>query len=235
MEMDPEVHAELSRISTGTITTILFKHGLRSIWMDGPRHLFGTKSRLVGPAFTMRFVAGREDLTTSAAWSSPKSTRACIEQMPEGCVVVADAGANSKAGIVGDILCARMQARGVQGLLVDGAVRDAIGIRSLDFDIWANGISSPPAVSSLHFVGWQEPISCGGVAIIPDDIIVADEDGAVVIPKDVVGHVLKDGVEQENLESWILEEVRSGNALSGLYPINDENRQRYERAVGKSR
>ncbi len=228
MTLDSKVREQLSQISTGTITTILFKHGLRNVWMRGPRHQFGKGQRAVGPAFTMRFIAYREDLCTPTAWSSPKSTRACVEAMPEGCIAVVESGGCLDAGAAGDILCARMQTRGVQALLTDGAVRDAIGIRSLDFDVWASGIAAPPAVSFMHFVGWQEPISCGAVAVIPGDIIVADDDGAVVIPAALVDEVVKVGVEQERQEAWILGEVQKGGALAGLYPMSEETRNRYE-------
>jgi regulator of RNase E activity RraA len=228
MTFDSLVRKHLSKISTGTITTILFKHGIRNIWLRGPRHEFGPGQRAVGPAFTLRFIAYREDLCTPDAWNSPTSTRACVEAMPPGCIAVVEAGSCVDAGNVGDILCARMQARGVQALVTDGAVRDATGIRSLDFDIWASGIAAPPAVSSLHFVGWQQPISCGGVAVMPDDVIVADDDGAVVIPVALVDEVLQRGVEQERQEAWILQEVQRGGALQGLYPMSDATRERYE-------
>ncbi|MGF6534063.1 regulator of RNase E activity RraA [Paraburkholderia sp. GAS206C] len=228
MTFDSNAREQLQQISTGTITTILFKHGLRNVWTRGPRHQFGKAPRVAGPAFTMRFIAYREDLCTPSAWSSPKSTRACVEAMPDGSIAVVEAGGRLDAGAAGDILCARMQARGVQALLTDGAVRDAVGIRSLDFDVWAAGIAAPPAVSFMHFVGWQEPVTCGGVAVLPDDIIVADDDGAVVIPAALVDEVVRVGVEQERQEAWILGEVQKGGALAGLYPMSEETRRRYE-------
>lgn len=228
MTLDSQSREQLKQISTGTITTILFKRGLRNVWIRGPQHLFGKGQRAVGPAFTMRFIAWREDLCTPNAWSSPRSTRACVEAMPDGCIAVVESGGRLDAGAAGDILCARMQTRGVQALLTDGAVRDAVGIRSLDFDIWASGLASPPAVSFMHFVGWQEPITCGGVAILPDDIIVADDDGAVVIPAAFVDEVVNAGVEQERQEAWILAEVQKGGALAGLYPMSEETRKRYD-------
>ncbi|CAB3752092.1 ribonuclease activity regulator RraA [Paraburkholderia solisilvae] len=228
MTLDHYRRGQLQQISTGTITTILFKQGLRNVWMRGVRHQFGNGVRAVGSAFTMRFIAYREDLCTPAAWSSPKSTRACVEAMPDGSIAVVEAGGCLDAGAVGDILIARMQARGVQALLTDGAVRDAVGIRALDFNVWAAGVAAPPAVSFMHFVGWQEPITCGGVAVLPGDIIVADDDGAVVIPAALVDEVVKVGVEQERQEAWILAEVQKGGALAGLYPMSEETRRRYE-------
>jgi regulator of RNase E activity RraA len=188
-------------------------------------------ARVAGPAFTMRFVAYREDLANPAAWSSPTSTRACVEAMPEGAFVVADALGSTDAGIFGDILCARMKARGVAGLVTDGAVRDIAGIRATGLEVWAAGIAAPPAVAALHFVGWEEPVSCGGVAVLPGDCIVADDDGSVVVPADLVSHVAEEGERQERLEGWTLDEVLGGRALAGLYPLDDDNRRRYDAAM----
>ena len=81
------------------------------------------------------------------------------------------------------------------------------------------------------FVGWQEPIACGGVAVFPDDLVLADGDGAVVIPAALVDEVLAEAVEQERIEARIMEEVGCGVALPGLYPMNAETRVRYESAM----
>jgi regulator of RNase E activity RraA len=225
--LDRAIHDALVRISTATITTLLLKRGLRNVWLRRTRRLTGS-ARVVGPAFTMRFVAFREDLANPASWSSPTSTRACVEAMPAGAVVVADAIGCADAGILGDILCARMKARGVAGLVTDGAVRDIAGIRSTGLEVWAAGIAAPPAVAALHFVGWEEPVSCGGVAVLPGDLIVADDDGAVVIPAALVSQIAEEGEAQERLEAWTLDEVIRGRALAGLYPLDDDNRRRYE-------
>ena len=115
MSLTPEAIATLSRVSTATITTVLLKKGLRNVWMRGSRPLRPGQKRLVGPAFTLRFVPAREDLATPESWSSPISTRTAIEAMPEGCIAVVDAMGITDAGIFGDILCARMVKRGVSG------------------------------------------------------------------------------------------------------------------------
>jgi regulator of RNase E activity RraA len=93
--------------------------------------------------------------------------------------------------------------------------------------VWCQGTAAPPSVAGLTFVGWQEPIACGGVAVFPDDLIVVDSDGAVVIPAAQVDHVVAAGPEQEALEAWIMQEVEGGAALPGLYPPSDETKARY--------
>jgi regulator of RNase E activity RraA len=230
MALDPKVIATLGRITTATITTILLKKGLRNVWMRGTKPIHPGTARLVGPAFTLRFVPAREDLATPASWSNPISTRSAIEAMPAGCIAVVDAMGITDAGIFGDILCARMQKRGVTALVTDGVVRDLAGVRATGLPVWCNGAASPPSVAGLTFVGWGEPVGCGGVAVFPDDVVVVDEDGAVLIPAAFLEHVVADAPEQERFEGWIMEEVDRGAALPGLYPPNAENKARYEKS-----
>ena len=218
----------LTGVTTATLTTILLKKGLRNVWIRGAFPLAPGTSRVVGRAFTVRFIPAREDLATPASWSSPKSTRAAIEDMPEGCIAVVDANGCTDAGFWGDILCARMAKRGVAALVSDGVVRDVAGVLSTGLPVWAAGVAAPPSVAGLTFVDWQQPIGCGGVAVFPDDVIVADQDGAVVIPAAMVEEVTALAVEQERLEGWIMEEINRGVPLPGLYPANAETQARYE-------
>jgi regulator of RNase E activity RraA len=233
MTLDKAVADALRAVSTATITTVLLKKGVRRCWMQGPRPMFHASERTVGRAFTLRFVPAREDLATPESWSSPRSTRAAIEDMPEGCIAVVDAMGVRDAGIFGDILTARMKKRGVAALITDGVVRDGAGVEGTGLPVWCSGVAAPASVSGLTFVGWQEPIGCGGVAVFPDDVIVADGDGAVVIPAALVEEVATAGVEQERLELWIMREVEKGASLPGLYPPNAETKARYEAEKGQ--
>jgi regulator of RNase E activity RraA len=228
MTLDPQVVETLRAVSTASITTILLKKGLRNVWIRGPRPLRPGWPRLVGRAFTLRFIPAREDLATPDSWASPRSTRAAIEAMPEGCITVVDAMGITDAGIFGDILSARMKKRGVTALVTDGVMRDQAGVLATGLPVWCQGAAAPPSVAGLTFVNWQEPIGCGGVAIIPDDVVVLDDDGAIVIPAALLDEVVAVAPEQERLESWIMQEVEKGTALPGLYPPNPETKARYE-------
>jgi regulator of RNase E activity RraA len=226
--MDENLIARFADISTATLTTVLLKKGLRNVWLRGAKPLRTGQNRVVGRAFTLRFVPAREDLATPESWSSPTSTRAAIEAMPAGCVAVVDAMGVDDAGIFGDILCARMAVRGVAGLVTDGVVRDLAGVLSTGLPVWCNGAAAPPSVAGLTFVGWQQPIACGGVAVFPDDVIVVDADGAVVIPAALVEEVAALSAAQEQLEAWIMTQVEAGASLPGLYPPNAENQAKFE-------
>ncbi len=232
MAIDRDVVATLANVTTATLTTLLLKKGLRNVWMRGTRALNPGQARVVGRAFTLRFVPAREDLATPESWSKPISTRAAIEAMPEGCICVADAMGVTDAGIFGDILCARMKKRGVAALVTDGVVRDAAGVRATGLPVWCQGAAAPPSVAGLTFVNWNEPIGCGGVAVFPDDWVVVDDDGAVLIPAALIDDVCAGAPEQERLEAWIMSEVDKGASLPGLYPPDAENKARYERSRG---
>jgi regulator of RNase E activity RraA len=202
----------LSGVTTATLTTVLLKKGLRNVWMRGARPLQPGQPRLVG----------------RASWGAPISTRAAIEAMPEGCIAVVDAMGVTDAGIFGDILCARMRKRGVAALVSDGVVRDLDGVLGTGLPVWCQGTAAPASVAGLTFVAWQQPVGCGGVAVFPNDVIVVDNDGAVLIPQAIVEEVASAAVEQELLEGWIMTQVDAGVPLPGLYPPNAENKARYD-------
>lgn len=235
LPLDPELAHQLSGVTTATLTTVLLKKGLRNVWVRGAMPIKDGQPRRVGRAFTLRFVPAREDLATPASWASPISTRAAIESMPAGCIAVVDAMGITDAGIFGDILCSRMKMRGVAGLVTDGVIRDKSGVLGTDLPVWCAGTAAPPSVAGLTFVDWQQPIGCGGVAVFPNDIIVADADGAVLIPADLADEVVSVAVEQERLEGWIMTQVAAGVPLPGLYPANEENKARYETWVKTGR
>jgi regulator of RNase E activity RraA len=226
--LDPETRSTLGDVSTATITTVLFKKGLRNVWIRSARPVDHGYPRLVGRAFTLRFVPAREDLATPESLASPGSTRGAVEAMPEGCVAVVDAMGISHAGILGDIICERMRRRGVVALVTDGVVRDLEGVRATGLPVWCNGVAAPPSVAGLTFVGWNMPIGCGGVAVFPNDVIVVDGDGAVVIPAAMLGEVVQLAADQEMLDSWVMREVKAGRTLPGLYPPDPPTRAEYE-------
>src|SRR5215470_9630752 len=143
---DAAIFEILRGVTTATLTTILLKKGLRNVWIRGPMPLRPGQERIAGRAFTLRFVPAREDLATPESWASPRSTRAAIEDMPEGVIAVADARGLTEAGIFGDILVARMERRGVKALVTDGSLRDAAGVLSCGLPVWCAGVAAPSSV-----------------------------------------------------------------------------------------
>jgi regulator of RNase E activity RraA len=115
----------------------------------------------------------------------------------------------------------------VAALVSDGVVRDIAGVLETGLPVWCQGTAAPPSVAGLTFVGWQEPIDCGGVAVFPNDVIVVDQDGAVLIPAAMLVEITAAAFEQERQETWIMSQVLAGAALPGLYPPNADNQARY--------
>ena len=219
MASDDVVHfTNLRRISTDSAAGVMLRMGLRNQWIRGPMPLRMDYPRTVGRAFTMRFIPSR-DVIEGAFQKKLPTNRDAVEMMPSGCIAVADARAVRDAATFGDIVVARMAKRGVAGIVTDGAVRDRMGLLNIKLPIWMSGITAPPPAASLMLAAWQEPIGCGGVAVFPDDIIVADADGVVVIPQGVLEEVVARGTEQEHLDQWQMEQIKRGVALSDLAPM----------------
>jgi regulator of RNase E activity RraA len=220
----------LRRASTATLTTQLFKRGLRNAFMQGVRPLGAYAGNLVGPAFTLRNIPAREDLDSVAVFTDPEHPqRKAIELTPPGHVLVIDCRGDARAACAGQILVTRLMKRGVAGLVADGGIRDAGPIGGMaGFPIYCAGPSAPLNLARHHAVESNVPIGCGGVAVYPGDIIVADRDGVVVLPAAIADEVARDAAEQEELETFLLERVAGGAALPGTYPPDEATRLAYE-------
>jgi len=218
MQEDAALFETLRRVTTDSIAGVLLKMGLRNQWVRGTMPLKLDQPRTVGRAFTMRFIPVREDIPGAVPRKLPVN-RDAVEAMPAGCIAVADARGTMAAATFGDIVVARMAKRGVSGIVTDGAVRDRNGLMTIGLPIWTVGITAPPPATHLMLVEWQTPIGCGGVAVFPDDIIVADADGVIVIPSALVAEVAAAGLEQERLDEWQMDQIKRGISLSALAPM----------------
>jgi regulator of RNase E activity RraA len=221
--------ATLKQVSTATLTMQLLKRGIRQVWMFGPKPLAEGQERIAGPAFTLRFIPGREDLSGPEILKrTDLAQRRAIEECPPGHVLVVDALGRADGAAIGDILATRMRVRGVAGLVSDACVRDADGVRASQLPVWCPGAAAPASVASLSDGDLNVPIGCGGVAVIPGDWVVCDNDGVVVIPLALVQEVAEGGLEQELHEQFILQQVQHGATIPGTYPPNAENLAKYQ-------
>jgi regulator of RNase E activity RraA len=220
----------LRRVSTATLTTQLFKRGLRNAFMQGVRPLGEYGCNLVGPAFTLRNIPAREDLDGVAVFAnSEHPQRKAIEITPTGHVLVIDCRGDTGAACAGQILVTRLMKRGVAGLVADGGIRDAGPIGEMpQFPVFCAGPSAPLNLARHHAVESNVPIGCGGVAVYPGDIIVGDRDGVAVIPSTLADDVARDAAEQEELEEFLLQRVIDGAALPGTYPPNEVTKAAFE-------
>lgn len=224
-----ETLERLRLVSTATLTTQLFKRGLRNAFMQGVRPLGHYSGNLVGPAFTLRNIPSREDLDGVAVLGNPDHPqRKAIEITPAGHVLVIDCRGDTRAACAGQILVARLMQRGVAGLVGDGGIRDAGPISEMPFPVFCSGPSAPLNLAQHHAVESNVPVGCGGVAVYPGDIIVGDRDGVAVIPAAMADNVARDAADQEELEEFLLERVIGGAALPGTYPPNDATRTAFQ-------
>jgi regulator of RNase E activity RraA len=233
-----ETSQQLKHAGTATLTTQLFKRGLRNVFIQGIRRMSAAKENMVGEAFTLRYIPAREDLDLLSAFENPEHPqRKAVETVPPGQILVMDCRRETRAASAGDILLTRLKVRGAAGIVTDGCLRDSDAIAKMDLPVYAAGGSAPLNLVCHHAVDINQPIACGGVAVFPGDILVGDAEGVVVIPQHLAEEVARDAHEQEILEEFVLDEIAGGRALPGTYPPNADTLARYrewrQRRTGK--
>ncbi len=226
--MDDDTYKGLSSISTATVTMQLLKRGIRNVSMAGVRPLNDPVQRLLGPAYTLRYVPMREDLSTPEALGRPDyPPRLAIEQAPEGSVLVIDGRGRGDIAVLGDLLAERLKIRGVAGVVSDGGVRDCADALAVGLALYAAGPAAPASVAGHAAADIETPVACGGVAVFPGDIISGDADGVVVIPRALAAEVAADGVEQERYERFAKLKIKEGRPVPGVYPANEDTKAEY--------
>jgi regulator of RNase E activity RraA len=223
-----DVAAALRVVSTATLTTQLMSRGLRNTFLAGLRPLNDGASRMVGPAFTLRYIPAREDLDVLGVFQDPDHPqRKAVETVAPGEVLVMDCRGQGRAASIGGILATRLLRRGAAGVVTDGAVRDSSTFGTLALPTYSAGVSASTNLVQHHAVDMQIPIGCAEVAVYPGDVMVGDSEGVVCVPRELADEVARDAVAQEHLEEYIQAEIEAGAALPGVYPPSAETRVRY--------
>ena len=220
---------KLRNVSTATLTTVLFKRGFRNAFMQEVRQINPGAPRLVGEAFTLRYIPAREDLDHLGVFEDmDHPQRKAIETIPEGHVLVIDSRGDRRAASAGGILITRLWKRGAAGAVTDGGFRDTPEIATLPFAAYHTGPSAPTNLI-LHHADEQlnVPIGCGGVPVYPGDIIVGDGEGVAVIPAGIANEVAAEAFEQTVFEDFVEEKVREGRSIRGLYPPKGGTRDEF--------
>lgn len=215
--------------STATITTQLLSRGLRNQLMQGLRPLNPTRDKMVGVAFTLRYIPAREDIDELSVFQDyDHPQRKAVESVRSGNVLVIDSRRQQRAASLGHILATRLLRRGCAGVVTDGSVRDADGFTALDLPTFAANPSANTNLIQHHAVDAQVPIGCGEVAVYPGDVLVGDVDGVVVIPRHHVDEVAEAAAQQEHLEVFVLTKIEAGSALRGVYPPDARTRGEFQ-------
>lgn len=230
MSVSKEVIEQLGQVSTATLSTLMMKdHGLANTSIRGVCMINDDGKRMAGPAYTMRYLPGREDLMPEQWLDHPKNLmRVSVEAMPAGVIVVMDSSNNPDVGMLGGNLLARMISRGVSGVVVDGGMRDRDEIREMPIPVYSRAVVVPASFPALMLTAVQQPLSCGGVSVFPDDIVVGDGDGVVVVPAHLAQSLSIAGLELEGIEQWVHLRLKAGASLDGLYPPDEKSTAQYQ-------
>jgi regulator of RNase E activity RraA len=230
--LSPRAVEKLRRVSTATLTSQLLTRGLRNTFLLGPRPT-RPDLRMVGYAFTLRYVPAREDLGAGVEYDNETDVqRLAVEAVGPDDVLVVDARGDTRAASLGHILATRLRARGAAGLVTDGALRDAPAFAGLDLPSYAAGSHATTSAVLHRAADTNVLVGCGGVLVAPGDVMVGDAEGVVAIPAHLAEEVSHDAAEQERLEAWILGKVAAGSSIRGVYPPDERTRAEYERERG---
>jgi regulator of RNase E activity RraA len=227
--MNLKTKAILENTSTASIASMLFKRGLRNQYVQNVGRLNPASKRMVGPVYTLRYIPAREDLNPIEVFRDPDHPqRRAVEEIPEGHVLVMDCRLDASAASAGSILITRLAVRGCAGVVTDGGLRDADEIAKLDMPSFCARPSAPTNLTKHQALDLNVPIGCGGVAVFPGDISVGDGDGVIIVPAELADEIAAEAKGMEKYEAWVMDQVKAGASIIGLYPMNDETRVRYE-------
>ena len=216
----------LNGVATATLTAQLQRRGIRNTFFTGLRAI-RPGQRLLGTAKTLRYVPMREDLIPLLQ-AGANAQRRAVESIEPGQVLVIEARNSPEAGTIGDVLSMRAQARGATGIITDGCVRDSAAVGQLDIPVYLQTMHAATLSRDHLPLDIDIPIACAGVLVMPGDVIVGDDDGAMVIPAALVEEVARDAAEQERRDAWSFERVRAGDSTVGVFPISAERMAEYE-------
>jgi len=226
--LSDEAEAALMQVSTATLTSQLLKRGFRNTFLTGVEPL-RPDLRMVGYAFTLRFVPMREDLDHSGPINNLTSAqRIAIESVGPSDVLVMDARGDLNSGTIGDILATRMKVRGAVGVVTDGALRDRKGMQATGLPSYARATHASASPTRHHPADINQPIGCAGVLVMPGDVVVGDADGVVIIPQAVAEDVAMAALEQEEFEAYVLTRIEAGASIIGVYPPDEKTRAEFD-------
>jgi len=225
-----DIIAQLKDIGTATVAGSLAHAGFRQPHMIGPVTQYPGKS-IVGTALTLQFLPQRPDLFSEGEYADVEKQlhRHVLYQVEEGDVVVVDARGDMTSGVFGDMMSTYFKGRGGAGIVIDGVMRDRPNVDKLDLALWLRGWTPNYHVQTgIYPSAVNVPIACGGVQVIPGDIIMADDDGVVVLPVSMAAKVIEDSKKHAEWEVFSREKLKQGADLRRYYPLHADAQGEYE-------
>ena len=230
------IRDDLAAVSTATACQLLIAMGWRNTYMNGllPLQEIGFGNRFVGRARTCRYLWRREPEgphNPEARRVSPEIV--LIESLQPGDIMCIDALGVPSAGIIGDILSARILGRGALAAIVHGAVRDAPFIQDVGLPVFCASVHPSHSGRDLVAVDYDRPIDMCGVQVLTGDVILADDEGALAMPLHLAEYIAAHGPEKEHLEIWIRGKVAAGGSIHDYYPPTAEKGAEYTTETGR--
>jgi regulator of RNase E activity RraA len=227
----PELLERLARVSSGSLTTELFRRGLRQCFLVGLKPLNPACARFAGEAFTLRYIPAREDIDTYdtlTPYPNPMNLQwEAVEQIGPRQVLVIDSRGDMSSASAGNVLLTRMMVKGCAGVVTDGAFRDGIEISQMAFPAYARAVVASTRLSTHHAADLNVPVSCAGVAVYPGDILVGDGDGITVVPRAMAAELADLCEKRDAFEAYVALRIGAGEGLYGVYPPTPQTRADY--------
>ena len=230
------IRDDLARVSTASACQLLIKLGWRNTHMLGLRPLqpLGLGNRLVGRARTCRYLMRRAPEGEPNLEARRRSAEiVLIESIEPGDVFCVDALGVTTAGIIGDILSARIKARGAVAAVIHGAVRDAPYIKEVGLPVFAATTHPSHSGRDLVAVDYDRPIDMAGVQVLPGDVLLLDDEGIIAMPLDLAEYIAEHGPPKEHVEEWIRAKIAAGGSIHDYYPPSPEKTEEYARETGR--
>jgi regulator of RNase E activity RraA len=220
----------LKAIGAAAASSSLARLGVRNAHICGP--VSWSKGKAVaGPALTLQFMPKREDIYGEDEYAEPEKQlhRHVLYHTQPGDIVVVDAREDMKSGVFGEMMLTYFKGKGGIGVVIDGCIRDYPNAKDLDLGLWLRGLTPNfHTQTDLMPFAVNVPIACGGVLVMPGDIIVADDDGAVVVPVAMAEKVIVFASEHHEWEDFSRLRLSEGGDLRRYYPLSDAARPEYE-------
>ncbi|MEJ5997833.1 fumarylacetoacetate hydrolase family protein [Corynebacterium sp. H130] len=224
--LSDELRAKLMAAPTAGLSAQLRGRGLNQVVIEGV-HPQTPGTKMVGVAKTLRFLPGREDLFKKYGGGFNAQKQA-FDSVKPGEVLVIEARSESGSGTLGDVLALRAKHLGAAGVVTDGGIRDYAAVQEIGLPVF--GQIAHPAVLGRKHVPWEMDVAigCGNATVIPGDIIVGDDDGVIVIPRDLAEEVAEAALKKEYEDEWVAARVAEGHPVDGLFPPVGKWKEEFE-------
>ena len=225
-----ELVQALQAIGTANASGTLSRLGVRNAHICGPV-AWSKGMAIAGPALTLQFMPKREDIYGEDEYAQPEKQlhRHVLYHTQPGDIVVVDARGDMKSGVFGEMMLTYFKGKGGAGVVIDGCIRDYPNTKDLGLGLWIRGLTPNfHTQTDLMPFAVNGPIACGGVLVMPGDIIIADDDGAVVVPVALAAKVIAGANQHHEWEAFSRERLSEGGDLRRYYPLSDAARPEYD-------